>query len=194
MKKLLLVLFSLTIALGAVAQEKVRFGIKGGITLSSVEGKGTDGANMKAGGNVSAFIEYRFHEKWAFSPELKFTMDGFALTFKENVSDYTYSYDTNINYVAIPLMFKLFPIDNFNVHFGPEIGYAVYTKMEGVSIGPAINRFNFGLGCGVTYYFIDNVFGELRLTSGLTNVVKTQGIKDATNKGLRGTICFGYRF
>ena len=188
MKKLLFILFCLLMSFGVMAQSNLRFGAKGGLTLSGLVGQGADDVAMKAGINVSVLGEYKFSKKWAFSPEMKFTLDGCTMNYED------LSFTMNVNYIAVPLMFRWFASRKFSLHFGPELSYAVYTKLEGENVGPVINKFNFGIGYGVAYHFTENLFGELRITSGFTNVVKTGGDPYEANNSTRTTLGVGYYF
>jgi hypothetical protein len=132
MKKNILVLVAVLV-FGASNAQEVKFGVKGGMNVSDFIGK-TDGADFKSrvGFNVGGFIAIKFSEQFTLQPEVLFSEQGAKLDNLEDVIVNLYE-DGNakfkLSYINIPIMFKCYIDEKFNLEFGPQIGFLTSAKI-----------------------------------------------------------------
>lgn len=111
---------------------------------------------------------------FAIAPELIFTSQGARLGVDGINGGRKCNY---LNYIALPIMGKVYTGDNFSVNFGPEFGIAVFDHIAGNKVSN-YNKFNFGIAVGATYYVDKNIFVDARYTMGVTNVYKEGSVKN----------------
>lgn len=160
----------------------VRFGIKGGMNVSSLSKDGSlDDQKSKIGFNAGVFATIPVAESFSIQPEVLYTQYG-------SKADYTvlgtkYSSSAKLDYVAVPVMFQYNFVPNFYVEAGPEFGLMVSAKnkVKNESNGASsttdnykddLNSFNLGIGLGAGYYFTDNIGITARYVAGVTDVAK----------------------
>src|SRR3970282_1702141 len=140
MKKIILsTLFVL--AFGFTYAQKAQFGIKGGLNSSNFSGD-TEGVDFKSrvGFNVGAFAAIKLSEKITLQPEILFSTQGAKaenVTADVNGVNYTADIEFNLSYINVPVMFKYYVADKFNLEAGPQIGFLTSaetsTKVDGIN-------------------------------------------------------------
>ncbi len=125
---ILVVLFLLSSFLKA---QEVQFGLKGGLSYSSVIGDLTDGLKFRLSGHAGVFVELEFSENFSFKPEILYSSQGFQfssdLATIQNggvVSDEN-DFRTNVqyNYLAVPILGKFYLNDKVALEFGPQFAF-----------------------------------------------------------------------
>lgn len=104
--------------------QPVKYGVKGGLTISNMDYKGaTTTKNPHRNGFLfGIFAEIPLSEKMAFMPELQFSPEG------ANVEDY------NSNYVNLPLVLKHKLFNRVAIGLGPQAGLKVHKANDGYKI------------------------------------------------------------
>ena len=142
------------------AFSQVRFGAKVGLNLSHFWGK--DALHgIKAGAQFGGLMDYRINHKFGIAPEFVFSMQGAS---EDGVT-------ANVNYINIPIMLKYYVMPALSVDFGPQLGFNVYSKING-NKATDTNTVDFGLGLGATYGITPNIFVQARYNMGFTKVYK----------------------
>lgn len=187
MRKLLVVL---TVALlGAPAAgfaQLPSFGVKGGLNLANVGGKGVDDVDYKAGLNLGAFVSIPAGPMFAIQPEAFFSQKG------NKVGDVKSSF----NYLEIPVLLKLSPSlpgDFVRPIFfaGPSAGILLGAKTDDTDVKDLMKTADFGLtiGGGVE-------FGKLSLDArynlGLSDISKASSEVSNAIKNRAITVMLGY--
>lgn len=114
MKKILSIIsLSLIFSAGAMAQN-FGFGVKAGINGSDFRSS-DDNFEMKVGYLLGVYGNIRLSERVGFQPELVYSLQGAA----------SEDYDINLNYLNIPMMFKIYVTPAVNLQLGPYIGFIV---------------------------------------------------------------------
>ena len=193
-------LFSLT---GATAQEagivkEVKntdksnsyFGFKAGYNRTIITN--ADDAIGKSGFHIGVMGEYFVADKISLQGEMFYTTMGAKL---EGVYPFSqYDGEVRMNYVAIPVLLKVYVVEGFNVKLGPQIAFAVKTEMElngqTIDIGSAVSKVDFGFTTGLGYDFPTGVFLDTRVYFGGVNVLKDE----ASNKNFSFNLGIGYKF
>ncbi|MCB2409543.1 porin family protein [Hymenobacter lucidus] len=174
------VLLSILAAVGfsTAAQAQVRFGVKGGVSLSNYSGL-TDaekkGVENLVNGNAGVMLNAPITDDGFFSiqPELLYSGKG------GKFSDSGVEITNRMHYVDLPILAKI-NADGFIFEAGPQVGYLVARNYEATSTGPVVksstlndyNRFDAGYVVGVGYELESGLGLGIRYNGGLTNVLK----------------------
>lgn len=201
MKKLILGLaitagslaFAQTTTTKSTSSSDVRFGVKGGMNVSSLSKDASlEDQKSKIGFNAGVFATIPVAESFSIQPELLYTQYGSKAVytdFENNNNSLKRSYTTNLGYIAVPVMFQYNFVPNFYVEAGPEFGFNIVAKEkfdQTLVVGgnttttsgtedidkDGLNTFNFGIGLGAGYYFTDNIGVTARYVAGVTDVAK----------------------
>lgn len=211
MKKFFILAIGLTLSLSsAVAQVKVnrglgdqrtetatrhgsalaiKYGIKVGVNLSNMSNDMTfDPAfSMGTGFQVGALINFHWGQRtasslpgtgiWGLQPELLFSNQVIK-------SD---GGDIKLNYIKMPIMFKIYPLSRLSIEFGPEISYLISSSPESLEFYDAkikvgdCKGFDFGAGVGLAYEFKCGLMFGARYSMGFTNLDKNLKWKNNSN-------------
>lgn len=133
MKKILLLLISFA-TFGITKAQKVGFGLKGGLSISSFKAESKE-SSSKTGFHGGGFYEIKLGQKISLQPELLFSMKGGKLDPQTTgFTEATYSF----SYLSIPVLISFKPTPQFYIQAGPEIGFLLSVKAEFES-GPTNN-------------------------------------------------------
>jgi opacity protein-like surface antigen len=205
MKKVILTAVAV-FAFGFANAQSAKFGVKGGLNLSTIGGD-TDGYDFqsKAGFNLGGFIALKLSDKITVQPEVLYSMQGTAAkNVVANVGGTNYTADVNFNlsYINVPLMLKYYAAEKFNLEFGPQIGFLTaaktVTKMGGIESKVDAKQFfekvDFGLNLGAGYDFTDHVSAGVRYNFGVSNIGKNQAGDNSKIENKVFSLSIGYKF
>ncbi|MEN2402940.1 porin family protein [Flavobacterium sp. MC2016-06] len=161
MKKIILSTVAI-LAFGFANAQQTRFGVKGGLNLTTFAGGNYWDAKSLVGFHVGGFAEIKVIERLAIQPELLFSTQGAKL---DNLD-----INSKLNYLNIPVLAKFFITKQFTVEAGPQIGFLLSAKNDGEDAKDAFKSTDFGFNFGAGYNFTDNVSVGLRYTVGLSNI------------------------
>ena len=202
MKKVLILIAAAIVTVSASAQ--IQFGVKVGVDATNFWGKGVEvvpmtnsypfsvNHDMKFNYQAGLVMEYKFSPKFAIAPEVVFAAQGGKRTYENPalmISQREYKYTTN--YINVPVMLKCYLSPAFSIDLGPQVGFNVYSKADGIDIKGSTKAVDFGVGLGGSYNLTDNAFVQARYTIGLTNVFK-QDNDDCKNGNIQ--LAFGMKF
>ncbi len=181
----------ITFAQGAINPDDVRFGIRGGLSIYSIEteasfggfGNASETSGSKVGFAAGVFAEIPLTNIFSFQPELLFVQKGGSDS-GDFVEDDDFfddngdgdSVSLTFNYLDIPLLARAnIPLErDFSPYVvaGPSIGYllsASASSGDDDDIDEFYKSFNFGfvLGAGMEF---GNLSVDLRYDIGLTNI------------------------
>lgn len=167
----------------STSSSDVRFGIKGGMNVSSLSDDGAlEDQGSKIGFNAGLFANIPIAESFSIQPEVLYTQYGDK--YDQVVLGNRYSRARHLDYVAVPVMFQYNFIPNLYVEAGPEFGILVNAKnkfknetnndviTESGDYKDDLNSFNLGIGLGAGYYFTDNIGITARYVAGVTDIAK----------------------
>jgi Outer membrane protein beta-barrel domain len=164
MKKSLFTVVAL-LSVSLLAAQEVKFGAKAGLNLSTVKTT-VDGdivpTNLDnkflVGFHLGGFAELKITDKFAFQPELIFSLQG-AKTELDNTISITPFPGVNVtdkyeekntlktSYLNIPLLAKFYATEKLFFVAGPQLGFLLSAKLEGESTSTEITT---GLAGGTT--------------------------------------------
>lgn len=172
----------------ANAQNKTRFGLKGGLNISTLNVSGVNLAgefSPKAGFHIGGLVAFPVTQKLEIRPELLYSNQGYK--YKETASEGSYESTANINYIAIPIMVVYSPVSRFNIELGPQLSLLIDHKAD-VTFDSAFPDFpdqkrtvdydnktqslEVGINAGVSYLLTKNLFLSGRYNYGISTVNK----------------------
>ncbi|PBJ13691.1 porin family protein [Flavobacterium sp. ACN6] len=163
MKKIILTAIAV-MAFGFANAQQTRFGIKGGLNLSTIVGGDVEDTKTLVGFHVGGFAEINIVEKFFIQPELLFSTQGAKVD-----GGFGGDVDFKLNYLNIPVLAKYYIVDNkFSVEAGPQLGVLLSAKAEDNDIKDFTRSVDFGFNIGAGYNFTDNLSVGLRYTIGLS--------------------------
>ncbi len=128
MKKIL-ILICLVSFIGLVnkahAQAQVALGLKGGLNFAKLDESGLDN---KTGIHAGAFLLVKA-SKIGIQPEIIFSKQGFKRP------DPLGDFKTEIDYINIPIILKLYTVAGINLQIGPQFGFVSSAKSEIPAVG-----------------------------------------------------------
>jgi len=190
----------------SMSAQNIGFGLKGGINFSNESCGGSignyvesDKHEMKAGFHVGAVASYRLSPKFALEADLMYSMQGYRdkITVLGEAILHDEGFNVTSHYLTLPVAVKFYPVDNFYVECGPQMGYLLSKKGKldnwenDNPFGSDTNRnFDFCIFGGLGYEFDNGFFVEARYVHGLTGTVKD--VSGHRNRNLEFSI--GYMF
>ncbi|MDQ1167308.1 porin family protein [Flavobacterium sp. SORGH_AS_0622] len=162
MKKIILTAIAV-MAFTFTNAQQTRFGVKGGLNLSTVVGGDVENTKTFVGFHVGGFAEINIVEKFFIQPELLFSAQGTKVDgpFEDG--------DIKLNYLNIPVLAKYYIVDKkFSVEAGPQLGVLLSAKAEDTDIKDFTRSVDFGFNLGAGYNFTDNLSVGVRYTIGLS--------------------------
>ena len=176
MKKIILsvaAIFAFGVA-SAQDDSAMTFGVKAGLNNSNFTGDWDTDAKM--GFYVGGFADFAIGENFHIQPEVLYSMEG--------ADD-----DAGVSYLKVPVMFKYYLVESFNLQAGPYLGFKAGTEED--AMDEAVKSMDFGLGIGAAYELPIGLFFDARYNLGLQNISEIDG-QDAKNTVIQ--VGLGYRF
>ena len=158
-------------------------GIKGGINFSSLTAYNGE---SRIGAHAGFFLHHRINKNWCVQPELLYSSEGqrYFTSFGDRI--------VVLDYVEIPVMIQYFPVRQFYLELGPQLGILASAKEKIENEGVKINvRDNYtaaqiGLNVGIGLSATPNLGFYGRYNFGLTDVSKFDNIIDQSRVGQIG--------
>lgn len=163
MKRIILAAMAVMV-FGFANAQKTRFGVKGGLNLTTFAGGNYYDAKSLVGFQVGGFAEIKIIERLSIQPEVLFSTQGAKLDAGSG------DFDSKLNYINIPVLAKFYITKQFTVEAGPQLGFLVSAKSNGNDAKDAYKSVDTGFNFGVGYNFTENVSVGLRYTVGLANI------------------------
>ena len=158
----------------------MKYGVKAGLNMTSMSnGMAFDpGFGMGVGFRVGGFLNMRWGYRtensskgtglWGFQPELVYS----------NQAVKTDAGDVKMNYIAVPLLLKVYPTTALSIEVGPELSYLISTSPSTMAVDGAeikvgdCKGMNVGLAAGLAYDFEMGLTVGARYTYVFTDMAK----------------------
>jgi hypothetical protein len=137
------VLFFGLVAQSAHGQASVSIGLKGGLNFATLSGTTSFASayDNRTGYHFGAYTLFKF-TKIGIQPELLFSKQGQKFTVNSQ------NFESNFDYISIPVMFKLYLAAGFNFQAGPQFSFltsakgdVINTSTSGVTTGQDLKNF-----------------------------------------------------
>lgn len=119
----------LSYSLAAQAQSTVQVGVKTGLSLAVLDGTINRGAEYKPSFHVGGVLRWRPSTRVAIQPELVFSQQG--ADNRIPLGPVTLESKTNLSYLNLPVLVKVYLGNVVNVHVGPQFGLLVSARDKG---------------------------------------------------------------
>lgn len=176
---LVIVILSTTVSFSQSWSDELQFGLRGGLNLSNVSGDDIDDPDSRKGFYAGFLVEAPVSERVSLQPEIFYAQQGIDLADQENQEDSAFKVD----YIQVPLLFKIYLIDGLNIHAGPQFGFKINEEIDLnsdlISINmetDAVKDFDFQLTGGLEYKFGEIFFVQGRYYRGFTPVYEDADI------------------
>jgi len=189
-----------------MSAQNIKFGVKGGLNISNESGNESignyiseDSHKTKTGFHVGAVANYRITSKFGVEVDLMYSMQGYKdkLTVEAEQMLSGENFTVTSHYINIPIAAKFYPVGNFYVECGPQMGFLLSKKgklenweNDNPFTSDANKKFDFGLFGGLGYEFDNGLLVEARYVHGLTDTMK----KVSGHKNRNFQISIGYLF
>lgn len=197
MKKLIFASIAL-LAFGFTNAQTARFGIKGGLNVSTLSGD-VDDASPKIGAHIGGLVEIKIARRFSIQPELLLSLQGAKSEYSYSEPGYSESSESKIHltYLNIPVMAKFYVVPKLSLEAGPQIGFLVGAKnkysetiinggevssySQTVSSKSGLATVDAAFNIGASYYLTDNMFLQGRFCIGITSIDGDRGFYRSNN-------------
>jgi opacity protein-like surface antigen len=204
MKKITLSIIAV-LAFGFTNAQEVKFGVKGGINLSTLTGD-IENASSKVGFQVGGFAEIKLSDKFSVQPELLYSLQGVKI--EESIPEFDLNFKStdNLSYLNIPVMAKYYVAEKFSLEAGPQIGFLLsaksdFTDISGdkatsgdIDVKDDYKSIDFGVNFGAGFDFTENLSAGLRYNLGLSNIAENVEGENFKQKNSVFSLSVGYKF
>lgn len=168
MKKItLLAIFSIISIVGLHAQG-VGFGVKAGVNFANQDFE-ADGISVspdgKTGFHFGAFASLMFSDKLGLQPEILYSTKG-----SEFDLGAAGSFETDLNYLEIPILLRFQPIEILSIHAGPQFGILASAEQDGEDIKDSLKGSDLSLAVGSQVELPLGFVGGARYVLGLSDI------------------------
>ena len=182
MKKLSTFLFLIALGSGAaLAQAQVSIGLKGGLNFANLDVTSAQNTyDNRTGYHLGAFTLFKFG-KIGLQPEIIMSQQGSKVQPPNGES-----FESNFNYVNIPVILKLYTVAGINLQAGPQFGFLtndpVVKDPDGQTIEDAYKKSDLSLGLGVGWDLPFGLSVDARYNLGLSDIENAEGVDAAKNQ------------
>lgn len=103
-------------------KDRATAGIKGGYNLSSVSFDGSSETEKLHGFHIGFYGESFIGNYFSVQPEILYSQQGYKIV------DDNGTFTQKLEYINVPVMFKLYPVNSFFLEAGPQIGFSISHK------------------------------------------------------------------
>jgi len=199
MKKIILsFLILLVFSLQLVAQQvdNSYFGVKAGANYSTND---TDelGLEYKYGFAGGAYYNIGLGEVFSIQPEILWSQMGSEwdfvyatpAAFRAANGD---TYDLQLDYISVPVLFKVSPAWRWGFFAGPQFDYLLMAEFDGVDIEEDVENYDFAATAGMEFWLTRNIGLYGRYIWGFTDLDKLEEA-EVFNRGWQFGVTIGFR-
>lgn len=179
MKNLYAFALVLFVSAVAVAQERPKFGLKGGLNISKLNFDNGTNADWRTGYHIGALSHIHVTPSFSLQPELYYSSQGGKFPAGNNTRN------LNLSYINLPVLLQYNFANGFRLQGGPQLGFLVGVDDEINGIEQNfyntnnINSIDVSLPLGISYLGYSGFGVDARYNIGLTDVF--EGATEAKN-------------
>ncbi len=163
----------------------LQFGIKGGLGFSEISGSTLD-KTPRLGIQLGGVMTQKISDSLSMQYEALYSQKG--IVENQTVDDVNYKFETNIDYLEIPVFAKFKVAEKWAVYGGGYVGWALSKKVKitagsissDVDIDKFVNDLDYGMLLGVQAQLAERWAVDARYTLGLTDVFTSGDSKNST--------------
>ncbi|MBL4747006.1 MAG: PorT family protein [Flavobacteriaceae bacterium] len=205
MKKIFLIISLTILTITAVkSQEKIQFGLKGGINFTSMTSDFLIDKDYQTGFHIGVLAEIPLGDRYSLQPEILYATQGvkgkvilYAIPYPgapdfipypgaPDVLPYPVAY--KLNYIQVPVLVKIYLVNNFSLEIGPSFNFLLNDKetFENTTRTDLGKSFEFSGVLGLSYQLKGGLFGGLRFVNGFTAALDRDNYdEEAKNNGFQ---------
>lgn len=171
--------------------KNLTYGAKVGMNVSNVSN--IDNSKNKVSINLGAFAEWRVSDFLGIQPELLYSRQGLRFDEVDGVKS-----KTRLNYLNIPILARLYVLENLSVDLGPQLGFGLNGKDKAKKDGHTstekvkhLNTVDISFAIGASYNWDSFIFSA-RYNLGLSNAIDKDWV-GGNNKNHVFQLSVGYR-
>lgn len=201
MKKIILIIaVTVLIIPTAKSQEKIQFGVKGGVNFTNMTSNDyLYDEKFKTGLYLGATVEIPLSKKISIQPEIVYSSQGIkGKAFVNYPSTLPgtmpiVNAEHKLDYIKIPVLAKLYLVKNFSFEIGPSFNFLVNDRFTSDSYTQTdlAEKFEFGGVIGLSYKVKSNFFVNTNYLIGFSNTLESP-FENSKNYGFSAGI--GYLF
>jgi len=205
MKKALLII-SLTILTSTAvqSQEKVQFGVKGGVNFMNMTSDFLYDKVNKTGFQLGGLAEIPFGNRFSLQPEILYSTHGakgkvamLFVPYPGAPAPPPYYEEYKLGYIQVPILAKIYFFKNFSFELGPSFNFLTSDKKISTHTDSSGNysrsdssgfaeNFEFSGVVGVSYKLKAGIFGSARYVNGFTAAIdRDPYFEDVKNTGFQ---------
>lgn len=173
MKRLKVFIASLFVCSTVMAQEDPKFGLKGGLNVSTLDySNGTD-ADWRAGFHLGGLAHIHVTPSFSLQPEVYYSSQGAKLPYSNDDK-----LNLNLSYINVPVLLQYNFANGFRLQGGPQVGFLVGVsdkvndvEQNGYSTS-SFKSVEVALPLGMGYLGYSGLGVDVRYNIGLTNIRK----------------------
>ncbi|HZJ35820.1 MAG TPA: porin family protein [Gillisia sp.] len=205
MKKALLIISLTILTLTAVqSQEKIQYGVKGGVNLINMTSDFIYDKVDKTGFYIGGLAEIPFGNKFSLQPEILYSTHGakgkefvLATPYAGAPATAPYYGEYKRSYIQVPILVKFYLFKNLSFELGPSFNFLTRDKKITTHTDSSNNyysfnnsgfaeKFEFSGVIGVSYKLEGGIFGSLRYVNGFTAALdRGSYLEDVKNVGFQ---------
>lgn len=204
MKKALLIISLTMLTLTAVqAQEKIQYGVKGGINLMNMTSNFIYDKVNKTGFYIGVLAEIPFGDKFSLQPEILYSAHGakgrvimLTVPYPGAPAPPPYYEEYKLGYIQVPILAKIYFFKNFSFELGPSFNFLTSDKQISTHTDSSDNysssnssgfaeNFEFSGVVGISYKLKAGIFGSARYVNGFTAAIDRGPFEDVKNNGFQ---------
>jgi hypothetical protein len=173
MKKMNAFVVLLCLGLVAAAQDDPKFGLKGGLNVSTLNYNDNTDAEWKTGFHLGGLAHIHLTPSFSLQPEVYYSSQGAKLPLQNNNT-----MRLNLSYINVPLLLQYNFANGFRLQGGPQVGFlaGVSDKVNDVELNN-VSTANYkavdvSLPLGLSYLGLSGFGVDTRYNIGLTNINK----------------------
>ena len=180
MKKIIIVVVSL-LSLSFAKAQQVKFGIKGGINLSTITGDNSSSFSSMIGANAGGFSRFAVAKQFSIQPEVVLSLEGAKFSINGVGGNMTGTY------INVPVLAQYEVGSGFVLQSGIQIGLLLSArekvdKQGSTSIKDQLKSTNFSWVIGSSYQPKEWPVGfDLRYNLGLSNINSNTAVLNHTS-------------
>jgi hypothetical protein len=181
--------------------QEVNYGLKGGLTISNlyIDRDELDDENSRIGMHAGLFSQFMILNTFGIQPEFIYTTKGSEASY---TGVFNQKVDFRLNYIDIPVLFVLRPIEIIEFYAGPYMGFLINSniKYSGVLSGEDeldrdhFKTIDYGLAGGVALNF-GHLQAGVRYNLGLQEIADSNASRNwlGDSKNSYGQIYLGIK-
>lgn len=166
--------------------QKVSFGLKGGLNVSTLNNSKDNGTDFKTklGFNAGAIAHLHLAPQLALQPEVYYSAQGAKYDVGSTEGK------VKLGYINVPVLVQYMFDNGFRLQAGPQVGFLINAKNEIGSVETDIKdnlkKVDFGITAGLSYVEPSSGVGiDARYNLGLSDINDNNAAYKTTNRGFQ---------